>query len=51
MAKMTLQVKVNDLHLQYQSRVSQEACLVQIWWFQLESVMSYRADEVKFTDG
>ena len=33
MAKMTLKVKVNDLHFQYQPRVSQEACLVQIWWF------------------
>ena len=31
MAKMTL--KVNDLHFQYQLRVSQDACLVQIWWF------------------
>ena len=25
--------------------------LVQIWWFQLKSVMSYRADKVKFMDG
>ena len=25
-------------------------CLVQIWWFQLKSVMSY-ADKVKLTDG
>ena len=33
MAKMTLKVKVNDLHFQYQPRVSQDACLVQIWWF------------------
>ena len=33
MAKMTLEVKVNDLHFQYLSRVSQVACLVQIWWF------------------
>ena len=30
MAKMTLKVKVNDLHFQYQPRVSQDACLVQI---------------------
>ena len=35
MAKMTLKVKVNDLHFQYELRVSQDACLVQIWWFQL----------------
>ena len=30
MAQMTLNVKVNDLHFQYQPRVSQDACLVQI---------------------
>ena len=51
MAKMTLKVKVNDLHFLYQPRVSQDACLEQIWWFQLKTVMSYRADKVKFTDG
>ena len=31
MAKMTLKINVNDLHFQYQPRVSQDACLVQIW--------------------
>ena len=36
MAKMTLKVKVNDLHFQYQPRISHDACLVQIWWFQPE---------------
>ena len=51
MAKMTLKVKVNDPYFQYQTRVFQDACLVQIWWFQLKSVMSYHADKVKFTDG
>ena len=51
MAKMTLKVKVNDLHFQYQPRVSRDACLEQIWWFQLKAVTSYRADKVKFTDG
>ena len=51
MAKMTLKVKVNGPYFQYQPRVSQDACLVQIWWFQLKSVTSYRADKVKFTDG
>ena len=51
MAKMILKVKVNDLRFQYQPRVSQDACLVQILWFQLNSVTSYRADKVKFTDG
>ena len=49
MAKMTLKVMVNDLHFQYQPRVSHDACLVQIWWFQLKFVTSYRADKVKFT--
>ena len=29
----TLKVKVNDLHFQYQLRKSQDAYLVQIWWF------------------
>ena len=33
MAKMTLKVKVNDLHIQYQLSVSQDACLEQIWQF------------------
>ena len=50
MAKITLKVKVNDLNFQYQPRVFHDACLVQIWWFQLKCVMSYRADKVKFTD-
>ena len=50
MAQMTLKVKVNDLHFHYQPRVSQDACLVQIWWFQLKFLTSYRADKVKFTD-
>ena len=31
--QMTLKVKINDLHFQYQLRVSQIACLVQIWWW------------------
>ena len=51
MAKMTFKVKVNDHHFQYQPQVSQNACLVQLWWFQPKSVTSYRADKVKFTDG
>ena len=50
MAKMTLKVMVNHLCFQYQLSVSQDACLVQIWWFQLKSVTSYLADKVKFTD-
>ena len=51
MAKMALKIKVNDFHFQYQPRVSQDSCLVQIWWFQLKSVTSYCVDKVKFTDG
>ena len=51
MALMNLKVKVNDLHFQFQSRVSQDACLMQFWWFQLKSVKNYLADKVKFTDG
>ena len=47
---MTLKVKVNDSI--FNNRwVSQDACLVQIWWFQLKSVTSYQADKQKFTDG
>ena len=51
MAKITLKLKVNDPYFQYQPKVSHDACLVQIWWFQLKAVTSYRADKVKFTDG
>ena len=50
MAKMSLEVKENDLSFQYQLIVSHDACLVQLWRFQLKSVKSYRADKVKFTD-
>ena len=41
-AKMTLKVTVNDLRFQYQPQVSQDACLLKIWWFQLKFVTSYR---------
>ena len=47
MAKMTLKVKFNDPHFWYQLRASQNACLVQIWWFQLKSVTSYRVNKIK----
>ena len=50
MAKMTLKVKVNDPYFQYQTRVIQDACLVQIWWFQPKSVTSYSADKLKFLE-
>ena len=45
MAKFTLQVKVNHPHFQYQPRVSQNACLVQIWSFKLKFVTSFCADK------
>ena len=51
MAKMILKVMVNDPYFQYQLRISHDSCLVQIWWFQLKSMTSYRADNVKLTDG
>ena len=46
---MTSKVKVNDLHFQYQPRVSQDARLVQIWWFECKSMTSYRADKVELS--
>ena len=33
---MTLKIKANDPHFQYQPRVSQDACLVHIWGLQPE---------------
>ena len=50
MDKMTLKVKVTDPYFQYQLRVSQDACLMQIWWFQTKSVMSYHQDKSKFLE-
>ena len=50
LAKMTLKVKVNYLHFQYQLRVSQDARLVQIWWFYPKSKMTYRADKSNFLE-
>ena len=32
-AKMSLKVKANDLHFQYQPGVPQDASFVQTWWF------------------
>ena len=46
--KMTLKINVNDPHFQYQTRLSQDECLMQIWWFRHKSVMSYRADNPNF---
>ena len=44
-------VKINDPYIQKQSRVFHDACLVQIWWFQLKFVAIYHADKAKITDG
>ena len=41
-AKMTLKIKVNDLHFQYQPRVSQDACLVQVLEFKCEYLCRWR---------
>ena len=49
-AKMTLKVTVNYPHFQNQLRVSQDPCLVQIWWFQPKFVMSYLADKPNFLE-
>ena len=45
MVKMTSKVKVNYIYFQYQLRVSQDAYMVQIWWFQLKYMTSYGADK------
>ena len=47
---MTLKLKFNYLHFQYQPQVSQDACLLQIWWLQPKSLMSYCTNKVKLTD-
>ena len=47
---MTLKVKVNEPYFQYQWKVSQDACLVQIWWHQPTSTLSYRADKPNFLE-
>ena len=50
------QISQNDLEGQwplfflYQPKVIRGACLVQIQWFQLKSMMSYFAGKLKFTD-
>ena len=47
---MTLKVKVNDPHFQYQLRVFQNACLVKIWWFEPKFMISYRMDKPNFLE-
>ena len=43
--QITLKVKLNDRHFQYQPRESQDECLVPIWWCQPKSVTGYRAEK------
>ena len=43
-----LNVKVNESHFRYQPGVSQDPCLVQIWWLQLKFMTRYLADKPKF---
>ena len=45
-----LKVKDDDPPFQYQPRVSQNACLVQISRFYVKSVTSYRSERAKFMD-
>ena len=47
--QMTLKIKVNDPHFQYQPRVFQHACLVQLSWFKPKYV-SYCADKPNFLE-
>ena len=50
MAEMTLKVTINNVYFQYQLRVSQNACLLQIWWFGPKSATSHRADKPNFLE-
>ena len=45
---MTLKVKVNYPHFQYQLRESQDAYLVQICWFELKSTTSHWMENLNF---
>ena len=49
-AKITLNVKVNDLHFQHQQKISHDVCLVKIWWLKPKSVTSYCADNPNFLE-
>ena len=44
----TLKEKVNDPHFEYHLWEYQDAHLVQMWWLQLKSVISYRTDKSNF---
>ena len=50
MAKWPWRSEVNDLHFQYQLRVTKHACLVPIWWMCLKSITSYYADNPIFLE-
>ena len=47
---MTLKVKINAYHFQYQLCESKDAYLVQIWWFQLKSIKRYHTDQLYFLE-
>ena len=47
---MTVKVKVNTPLFQYQLLEFQDEYLMQIWWFQPKSVMSYGADKLNFLE-
>ena len=47
-SKITLKVIVNDPHFQYLPRVYQDACLMQICWFQPKSVKRYHMGKPDF---
>ena len=42
--------KVNDPNFQYQQRVSQDARVVQTWWFQPKAVTRYHPDKPNFLE-
>ena len=48
MAKMTLKIKVNDPHFQYQLRIGMMDVWCKFCWFQPKSVASYRAGKPNF---
>ena len=42
------EVKVGELHFQYQQRISNDTCLVSIWWFYPKSVTKLSRGQGKF---
>ena len=50
MTKVTLKVEFNYPYFLNQLRVSPDACLIEIWWFQPKSVTSYCMDKLNFPE-